>query len=792
MTHLAWPRRPSTRYKADFPTPLEQQIVLHQPSFHGGRKAKPRSLTSKESPDAPISHSPCRRGSVPKRLEEHSILAGKRRGGIVSRGAAGLLLASLLLGAPQTAHARPADSPPVNPATSEAAAGIPPAKAKPPAAAKTQEPVFIQAESVERKGDLTIATGNVTVEVQGMRLDCQRLIYDPGKGLITAERECLFTWDDNFAAAQSLVLDVNSNEAVMQKVAGKSEGVVVGDKTFEGSMYFWADTMVYTAKKVTLQDAVLTTCDLEPNQLHYQINSKQVDLYPGDKVVASNTAFTISGNRLYTIPTLIFPLTERKQKRQGYFPSVGYNNTDGGFLRNNFNYSFNQGNYGSISVDFYQRSGIGYGIEHFFDLGERGQGNIYFYNQSGPNAERNRFELRANGSFKIDNSTRLGVSYNANQFQLQGQQSPFNVAGSAYLTRYTEGSALQVGANFSRNGDNNNRTYRFYYDLDLSDQWSILTRADLSNSSTEITQTNRYHYLGSLRNRNDLFEGDLSYERSGGQNTYFLNRQPELSLRSYPFNVGFLPLTASASFGVLEESPSLFRTERYRFDLRVPDQIIETPLGNFHAGAGVRQNLYGSGQEQYVLGTRLGWTQDFADHLLFRFDYNWQNSDGFTPFQHDLAFGYQTLSGGVELYNGDTFRVSTSGAYDLRYDASYDLVTRLDVNPVDGWNLTAAANLDPNTGAWRSVDSGITAQLTPGISLTHWSIYDLLNGRLTYQNFSVNYEDHDWIGSLTYRGVQNEVFLQMSLKAFPLRQTKVGPDPSLPILPVNLSNAFTR
>lgn len=637
-----------------------------------------------------------------------------------------------------------------------------------------------------------MATGNVTVELEGMRLDCQRLVYDPVKGLITAERECLFTWEESFAASDSLVLDVKTKEAVMRQVAGKSEGLAVGDKTFEGSMYFWAESMLYTPEKVSLQKAVLTTCDLEPNALHYQISSEQVDVYPGDKAVASNTAVSISGRRLYTLPTLILPLQERESKRQGYFPTVGYNNLDGMFVRNSFNYSFDQGNFGSANLDLYQRSGVGYGIEHFFDWGERGSGNFYFYNQDGNQSLRNRFELRANGNFKIDEHTRLGLSYNTNQFEFPGQDNPFNVASSVNLTRYKEGSALQIGANFARSGENNNRSYRFYYDLDLSDQWSLLTRADISNSSTQVTETNRYHYLGSLRHRGELFEGDLSYERSGGQDTYFLNRQPELSLRTYPLQLGFLPLTASASFGILEESPSLFRTERYRFDLKVPDQIIETGVGNFHAGAGLRQNIYGSGQEQWVLGTRLGWTQDVADHMLFRLDYNWQESDGFTPFQHDLAFGYQTISGGVELYNDDTFRLATTGAYDLNYNASYDIITRLDVAPVDGWELTAAANLDPNTGTWRSVDSGVTAQLTPGMSLTHWSIYDLLNGRLTYQNFSVNYEDHDWIGSLTYRGVQNEVFLQMSLKAFPLRSTKIGPDSSLPILPANISNAFTR
>jgi hypothetical protein len=740
------------------------------------------------------------------RLEENSTLIAQRRGGAVSRSAARCLLALLLLLAPARAQRQPATdlAPAQTPRTTRPQSPAPPppsgsrtsadpgVEKEPASPAKPREPVFIEAESVQRRGGLTIATGNVTVEIEDMRLDCQRLVYDPAKGLITAERECVFSWQNNFAASETLVLDVNTRQAVMHKVAGKSEDIAVGNKNFEGSMYFWAESMLYTPKKVSLTNAVMTTCDLEPNDLHYQIDSEQVDMYPGDKLVATNTAFTIEGNRLYTLPTLVFPLTERENKRQGYFPSVGYNNLDGAFLRNAINYAFDEGNYGSANIDVYQRSGVGYGLEHFFDMGDRGNGNFYFYNQNGQQSERNRFELRANGNFKIDEFTRLGVSYNANQYELPGEISPFNVASSVNLSRYTEGSALQVGANFSRSGENTNRNYRFYYDLDLSDQWSVLTRADLSNSTTEITETNRYHYLGSLRNRNDLFEGDLSYERSGGQETYYLNRQPELNLRSYPFHVGFLPLTASASFGVLEESPSLFRTERYRFDIRVPNQIIETPMGNFHAGAGMRQNLYGSGQEQWVLGTRLGWTEDLADHLVFRFDYNWQDSDGFTPFQHDVAFGYQVLSGGVELYSDDDFRLSTTGAYDLNYSASYDIITRMDVNPVDGWGLTASANLDPNTGTWRSVDSGITAQLTDNISLTHWSIYDLLNGRLTYQNFSFNYEDHDWIGSLTYRGVQNEVFLQMSLKAFPLRQVKVGPDPSLPILPANISNAFTR
>lgn len=654
------------------------------------------------------------------------------------------------------------------------------------------EAVFIQAERLEKKGGLTIATGNVTVEVQGLRLNCQRLVYDPARGLVTAESQCLFSWGESFAASETLVLDTNTMTAVLSQAAGKSEGITMGSKAFEGSLYFWADTLFYSEDKVELSQAVLTTCDVEANDLHYQIDSELVTIYPQDKLVMKNTAFTIHGHSLYTVPTAVFPLDEQRSQRQTYFPSVGYNSLDGAFIRNAINYSFDERNYGNINLDLYQRSGIGFGIEHFFDFGEIGGGNIYYYTQNGRQAERNRYELRANGNFKIDQYTRLGLSYNANQFELPGEVSPLNVSSAISINRATSKSALQIGANFAQSGENDNANYRFYYDLELSDRWSLLTRADLSRSSNNVTQTNRYHYLGSLRHRGDLFEGDLSYERSGGQQTYFLNRQPELSVRSYPFKLGVVPLSAGVSFGILEESPSLFKTERYRLDLKVPDQFIETGVGNFHLGAGLRQNLYGSGQQQYVLGSRMGWTNDIADHLLMRFDYNWQHADGYTPFQHDLAYDYQVVSGGVEVYSSDLFRVSATGAYDINHNQPYDMITQLSVTPSPGWELTASANLDPNTGTWRSVDSGVKANLTPGVSITHWSLYDLKNGRMTYQNFSLNYEDHDWIGSLTYRGVQNEVFFQMSLKAFPLRPVKIGPDSGLPILPVNLSNAFTR
>ncbi len=654
------------------------------------------------------------------------------------------------------------------------------------------ELVLLEAEKVRKVGTVTIAEGNVTVEVGGIRLDCQRLEYDTSKRLLQADRQCVFYWGQNFAASEQLIYDLEKNEAVMTAAAGKGEDLVHQNQLVESPLFFWADRLVWTPEKVLLDQAVVTTCDSNAEDLHYFVDSERIEVFPKDKMVATNSSVAIHGRQLYTVPTLIVPLNEERKTRQTYFPSAGYNNLDGLFLRNGFDYFFDQENYGTLNLDVYQRSGLGAGIDHYFSLGDRGGGNIFYYTQNGQQSTRNRTELRANANYKFDETSNLGLAYNANQFELPGLIGPRNESAAINFSRYNDHSAIALGANFAQSGDNRNSSYRFFYNIDLDDRWSGLLKADLSRSSTRITETNRFHYLGSLRHRGDLFDGELAFERSGGQNTYFLNREPELRLTSHQLFLGPVPIQVAGSFGSLEESPSLFRTERYRFDFMIPDQVIETGVGNFHTGAGIRQNLYGSGQQQYVLGARAGWMQNFLDHAVVRLDYNWQRPEGFTPFQHDVTFSYETLTGGVEVYDGEYFSLSAMAGYDVLREVTQDVVTRLDFSPWEGWELTATANLDTNNGLWRRVDSGVTMQLTPGVSFTHWSVYDLFNGRLTYQNFAINYEDHDWIASLAYRGVQNEIFFQMSLKAFPVSPLKIGPDPGQPILPQNIGNAFVR
>ena len=93
---------------------------------------------------------------------------------------------------------------------------------------------------------------------------------------------------------------------------------------------------------------------------------------------------------------------------------------------------------------------------------------------------------------------------------------------------------------------------------------------------------------------------------------------------------------------------------------------------------------------------------------------------------------------------------------------------------------------------WRNLDTNLRFHLTPELAVSHWSVYDLVNNRFTYQDYQLDYEAHDWITSLVYRSVQNELYFQFSLKAFPKPPVTIGPNQANEIVPKNRRNAFVQ
>ena len=662
------------------------------------------------------------------------------------------------------------------------------------AAAQSQERLYLQADSVKSENGKTVASGHVRAEIAGVRLDCDYLEYDEATGIVGARGDCVFYFQDSFLAADSVDFNTRGQMARLTMVSGRARDFLVDKRNVQQDLFFWADEVTWRPDKVEATNAVLTSCEFPPGRTDYTLESALLEIFPKNRITASDAKLVLGDTPIYTLPTVNLSLTSQAPQRvQPFFPLVGHNGVDGLFLRNSFDYTLGDHNYGQILLDVYQHSGLGAGLKHHYSFGEIGGGDLYFYELRGRQSNRSRYQVNSNTALKPDRYSTLTLNYSANKFELPGFVSPAQENAQIDYRRDTDVQQLQLLANYSRLGDNQNVVTRLFYHLNLTDELSTRWAADYYRTTTAVGgTTNRYHLLGSLNHQTELFDSALDLERSGGDSTfYYLNRSPEVSIRSKSLYLGPVPIQVAGAFGSLFESPSNFGTTRGDLKLTIPDQEINFGSGRFLAGGGARQMLYGSGDAQYVLAARGSYLQNIGSNAVARIDYNWQDPNGYSPFQHDLQFQYQTLTGGLELYDSDTWKLGALAGYDLNGDRLHDLIPRLDVHPSDGFRVIASSNYDPNFKIWRSVDSQIRFNLTDDISVASWNLYDLVNQRITYQDYQLNVKQHDWTASVVYRGVQNEVFFQFSLNAFPLQQPQIGPTYDRPILP-NTNQPYLR
>ena len=653
-------------------------------------------------------------------------------------------------------------------------------------------PVHLMADKVLVTEDSIEASGNASIDVMGSRMLCNHLVLDRTTGRITASGECVLYWNSSFVAADWLTYDPNSQIAVMHNVTGQGRDFSSADSSLEGDLFFWADTLQWTREKMILSEATFTTCDKPADDLDFKFKSKYVEIYPEDKLIASNASVLIHDTHIYTTPTLNISLDNKRRTRSTVIPRIGSNSVDGWFARNSIDYVFDNNNYGEILLDYYSKTGIGTGIRHYYTIGNKGNGSLYYYRLNGDKIS-SRYDLSSSIFYQFDDETKASWDFSSNRSETPGFTNEGRINSLFNFQHIDEKNDLRFSHNYNTKGsENRNTTWRLYYDLQLTPELSTTWKAELSTIATSYRTAQRFHYYGGLRHTGELFDSELYMENTTGDTNYCLNRNPEFTLRSHPIFIGDVPVFASVGLGHVTEMPSNYSTNRCDLRIQIPDQSFEYGSGRFLAGAGFRQLFYGNGQNMYSLAARLGWLQELGDVGTLRLDYNWLSPQGETPLQYDLTHGYENITGGIEFFKDDVFNFAVVSGYNFKTDKFHNVTPRLLFRPSEKFLLGAGAGYDPMSRRWRNLDTNLRFHLTPELAVSHWSVYDLVNNRFTYQDYQLDYEAHDWITSLVYRSVQNELYFQFSLKAFPKPPVTIGPNQANEIVPKNRRNAFVQ
>ncbi len=128
---------------------------------------------------------------------------------------------------------------------------------------------------------------------------------------------------------------------------------------------------------IVMQDGYMTTSDWDKPE--YRIQSRQMDIYPGDRMVAR-------GVKLYIgqVPVLYLPRFTQDLKDKPWFTfAPGYKKDLGAFLLTRSRFKINENWTSTVRLDYYERMGFGWGTENKYKTPSVGEGIVrtYFINE---------------------------------------------------------------------------------------------------------------------------------------------------------------------------------------------------------------------------------------------------------------------------------------------------------------------------------------------------------------------------------------------------------------------------
>ncbi len=222
----------------------------------------------------------------------------------------------------------------------------------------------------ERATGITIFRGNVHVDYGPTTIDAEELGVDSRKQIIFTDARFTLTQPDEkdktkrqIVTGTGLRYNYETQEATLRSANVSTPAEYPGQTIYVRAkdLHGWGEA------RWDASDAVFTTCEelLEEKVPHYHVESKLMQYYAGDKVVAWSSKIYINGRYMFWLPVFVMPL-----KKEPNNLNIGRNEVEGFYLRYNAAYTLptlNNGfwlNNGRYHVNAFEKKPVGLGVEH--------------------------------------------------------------------------------------------------------------------------------------------------------------------------------------------------------------------------------------------------------------------------------------------------------------------------------------------------------------------------------------------------------------------------------------------
>ena len=235
-----------------------------------------------------------------------------------------------------------------------------------PVPAEEEAPLIFNADTLEYHDEEGVVEGmgNVHLVHKGMELKADYVRLDLNS--------------KEFLARGNVVFLEKSQEILAgeMKYNLREETGTAGDvRTFNKPWYIRAGKFEKAGPDgYLLEDGIFTTCDLSPP--HYRFTAKRIEIYPGDHLTAYHTVF-----RAGRIPLMYLPVCRRSLQDvpSGLIVRPGYSSEKGAFVLSHYNWYLSDKFNGRWYLDFFDKRGLGKGLDVNLAYGVEHPGSMYLY-----------------------------------------------------------------------------------------------------------------------------------------------------------------------------------------------------------------------------------------------------------------------------------------------------------------------------------------------------------------------------------------------------------------------------
>jgi len=652
------------------------------------------------------------------------------------------------------------------------------------------------------------ALGHVHLVYADAEVKADQAVYDAKTKILRATGHVHFTQSNgDSATAQALEYESDTDRVTMFGVAGQTAALYYQGEQIQGLLYYRGSSAVVDGNGHTIiRDGWLTTCDLR--HVAYHVTGKEIEVRPHDRLIVRHSSLWLGKYVVAALGIFVLPLSEITQRQSAYAPRVGYNSSEGFFVRNFINFYHSANLYGTYHVDYFQKVGIGLGADIYFQQRNgRGGGTLTLYDL------RNNARQQTLTGARSSTQASLNLQHifsdhlsGALQFNYSGTSAvftalPATTTANLSITHNGARSTTSYILTNVRTGPSSsfgtivNHTIAFSPVFSQSVGFNLLSNTNPQTFSRSVGLNLDTHFSARAFDADLVESTNHGFQTSGidtGVETttpvIAIQRIPELTLRARPFLITpfRLPVGITLIDGVYNDQFDNFQTARYEASAQFGPGLLR--VGNsaiINATTTFRQDAYGTGDLQGSISEQIGLQQFFGRHADNTLSYSAMSVRGFTPLPSlDRQTGSDQIAEILNVYNGSIYHFSASTSYDFHNKFLSSINYQLNLQPNPYALLTLGTSYDPHGTGYSPLVITYATPLSRNDYLQFNGNYDFRLHGLQGQNYFLSHIVSDcYQVRLAYRQPLKEWDLSVSLLAFPNETATFGINNNGPIIP---------